>query len=426
MHKLKMTDILNEKLWINRLSNGMHCYIIPKKDYVEKQAVISINYGSVDTSFEINDKMVNIPDGAAHFLEHKLFEDEEKNIFDAFTKQGGQANAFTNFNTTAYYFRCSENFTQNLKLLLEFTATPYFTDENVEKEKGIITQEIKMYEDNPCWRAFLNMQKEMYSSYPVYKNISGSAESVAQMTADILIKCYNAFYCPNNMALICVGDVEPDLIYALAEEKSSYTANKAVKKQVFQEPPNVKNRYVEEKMSMSQPLFKIGFKDNDIKMPIAERIVSSRLLMDIVAGESSDFFYSLYDKGLLSNPFGMEYMGSNAHGTAIFSGASDDPVAVNNSIMEQLRKLKEVGINNSRFEQIKKKHIGRYIRSFNVIDNIATGQADLFSKGIDLFDLINAYKAATVETIQNRLLSLLDENISVLSVIKPLDETVSG
>ena len=424
MQKLKMADVLNEKLWINTLSNGMRCYIIPKKDYVEKQAVVCVNYGSVDHLFEVNSEMIDTPDGTAHFLEHKLFEDRDKNIFDAFTKLGGQANAFTNFTNTAYYFRCSENFSQNLSLLLEFTANPYFTDENVEKEKGIITQEIKMYEDNPCWRAFLNMQTQLYNYCPVYKNISGSAESVKQITKEVLYKCYNAFYHPSNMALICVGDIEPDLIYALAEEKCNYTGNKQVKRHYPKEPLHIKNRYAQEKMSLAKPLFKLGFKDSALDMPIAERIVSAQVLMDIVAGESSALFYRMYDNGLLNGPLGMEYMCSPLYGTAVFSAYSDLPQEVNSTIMGELGRLRQTGagIPSTRFEQIKKKHIGRYIRSFNNIDNVATTQADMFAKGIDLLDLMNAYKSVTQEAVQNRLLTLLDENVSVLSVVMPLDK----
>lgn len=417
MKHTNYNEILDEKINVKTLPSGLKCYIIPKKGYVESQGLIAINYGSTDIKFKVKGKTIESPAGMAHFLEHKLFENKQKNIFYEFSKQGGSVNAFTNFTNTAYYFNCIDNFYDNLKLLLEFTANPYFTDENVEKEKGIITEEINMYLDNPFWQVYFNMLNAMYSKSTIKENIAGSAESIDKITKEILYDCYNIFYNPKNMALICVGDLDEEEIYKISKDYMTDRNDFSVEVFREKEPDNINQSYIEEKMNISIPMFNIGFKETDLESNVTERIVSSKLIMDIICGESSLFFQNLYNNNLLDAPISLEYTNGKSYGTVIFSGSSDSPKKVQELLNSEIKNLQKNGIDKKRFEQIKRKHIGRYKRSFNNIDAIATAQVDLFYKNIELFNIMDCYTEITQDQVQQRLQNLFAEDRCVLSVV---------
>lgn len=419
MENKKYSDVLYETMFINKLSNGLTCYIIPKKDYVEKQAAICTNYGSVDSQFSVDGKTTQVPDGIAHFLEHKLFEDEKMSVFDEFVKLGANVNAFTNFTNTAYYFNSIDNFDENLALLLDFTSTPYFTDENVEKEKGIIAQEINMYSDNPYWQMYLNLQDAMYENCPVKKNIAGSVDSIMQINKDMLYECYETFYYSENMALICVGDFDNERIYDIAERHIKPKKQRQLDRIYGEEPAAVKTQKVENQMSLSRPMFNLGFKEQVFDGDIVSRIINTKILMDVMAGESSSFFNEMYANGQIDGAFGLEYVNSHFYGTAVFAGSTDDPDKVAALIMTETERIKKQGINEERFEQIRNKHIGRFVRSFNSIDAIATGQIDLFSKGLDIFDIMEGYKSCTKAQLSERLNQLFNTDNVVLSIMKP-------
>ena len=208
-NKFYKNRIINEEVISAKLDSGLDVLLIPKKGYIKKYAIFSTKYGSNDNKFiPINENdVIQVPEGIAHFLEHKLFEEPEGNIFDEFSKLGTNVNAFTNFNQTSYLFSCTDNFCESLELLIKFVQNPYFTDENVEKEKGIIAQEIKMYEDNPGWRVFFNALKGMYFEHPVKIDIAGTIESIQNIDKETLYKCYNTFYNPKNMVLVTVGEI---------------------------------------------------------------------------------------------------------------------------------------------------------------------------------------------------------------------------
>jgi len=417
MDQKKYNQILNEEIYIKMLPSGIKCYIIPKKSYVESQAVITTNFGSTDSKFSVNDKIFEVPDGVAHFLEHKLFENKKKDIFYEFSKQGADVNAFTNFTNTAYYFNCIDNFYDNLELLLEFTSSPHFTDENIEKEKGIIAEEINMYKDNPFWEVYLAMLSAMYSNSPVKKNIAGSCESISEITKELLYDCYNTFYVPRNMALVCVGDVDFEKVYEITGKFMSDDKDIPFKRIFDTEPDNILQNYTEKKMNVSMPMFNIGFKCKPYGVDVSEDIVTTKLIMDILCGESSLFFQDLYKRNLLDAPFSLEYTCSNLHATIVFGGSSQEPKKVHQALISEIENLTRNGISEQRFQQIKRKHLGRYIRSFNNIDAIATAQVDLFYKNIDLFGIIDSYAKVTLSQLQEKLETLFDENKCVLSVI---------
>ncbi len=411
----KHNKTINETLFIEKLPSGLTCYLLPKKDYVEKQACLAVNYGAADNRFTVQGKDKEMEQGIAHFLEHKLFEGKDGNAFDSFVKYGSMVNAFTNYTNTAYYFNCTDSFQENLKILLEFTQEPYFTEENVEKEKGIITQEIKMYKDNPYWRSFINLQSALYSQCPLRYDIAGTIESISRITPEMLYECYEAFYIPQNMALICAGDFDMDEVVKLADEIIKPGKREIPKVDYGNEPETVSKNYVEDKMDCSMPMFGLGFKDvNNITVQ-PQHIIAMRVMLDVLFGTSSEFYERLYNEGILDDSFSLEYSGSKFHQSINFSGASKNPRAVAEKILKEIDRGKLRGLDKDRCEIIKRKQLGRYIRSFNSIDGIVNGGVELFSKGLDYVSLAEGFEHVDYKLVSD-CVNFFNDN-HVLSVV---------
>ena len=413
----KTNETLGEDLYINQLSSGVKCYIIPKAGYVENQAMLTVSYGSADSTYAMNGRRVQNPEGIAHFLEHKLFDDKENSLFNRFNKIGGNVNAFTTFNQTAYYVSCIDNFQDNLKLLLNFCQNPYITDESVEKEKGIIAQEIQMYKDTPSWRAYMNLNAALYGDSPLACNIAGSEESIQNIHKQELLDCYHTFYFPSNMALICSGDIDPEKVELLAESFISPKQGESIERGYKADESGVKSDYIETSMPVSMPLFELGFKETDFETSPCTRIVSGKILLDMIAGESSPLYERLYNANLIDDSFGMDYLSGVFYGVSIYSGSSPNPIGVRDNILDEIQRLKRDGLDRARFQNIKRKHIGRFIRGFNNIGQIIQAQADLYTKGLDVFDLMDCFSNITFDKVQARFERLFSEQ--ALSVVKP-------
>lgn len=420
MKKILKNEMLKDEMYVNVLSSGIKCYIIPKKGHVEKQAIIATKYGAMDLNFKIDGENITTPDGVAHFLEHKIFEDEELNLFDQFAKIGGNVNAFTNYNNTAYYFSCTDNFDKNFELLLDFVFKPYLTDENVEKEKGIIAQEINMYKDYPSWRCYFNMQSAMYQELPVKVDIAGTVESIEKIDKEVLLKCYDAFYQPENMLIVCCGDFDIDMIYETIDKKIKKSSNKNIERYSYSEPKEVKQKYIEEKMEVSIPMFNFGIKDNALENDKSMLIAKSKILIDIVAGESSSIYEKLYNEGLIDSSFSIDYSCGVEYGISLFAGYSTAPKEVTEEIIKEIKRLSQDGIDEKRFEQIRRKHLGRYIRSFNSISTITNMQVEFDTKNMDIFKLMDSFNNVTLDMVEERLREHLNTEDYVLSVINPL------
>lgn len=266
--KYMKNDKTGEEMYTGKHSSGLEVYIIPKKDYSNTFAVFGTKYGSVDSEFIVpgeNEKTV-VPDGIAHYLEHKMFDQPDgSNVFDKFSRYGGNANAFTSFNITAYLFSATSNVEKNLETLMDYVQSPYFTEESVEKEQGIIGQEIRMYDDSGSWKLFFNFLECLYHNYPVKKNIAGTVESISHITADYLYKCYNTFYNLSNMAIVVAGNVDAAKISNVIENgvKKNEPFSEEIKKIYPDEPNTVAKHFVSENLSVATPLFMAGFKDTD-------------------------------------------------------------------------------------------------------------------------------------------------------------------
>ncbi|MEW8973293.1 MAG: pitrilysin family protein [Tissierellaceae bacterium] len=424
-------DIFNEKIKERILHtetpNGLKVYFMPKRGYTKKFAIFSTNYGSIDNIFvPIGESSpIEVPEGIAHFLEHKLFEEPDANIFERFSQMGADVNAFTNFNQTSYLFTSTDHFYENLELLIKFVQNPYFTDENVEKEKGIIAQEIKMYEDSPNWKVFFNLLKSMYIDHPVKIDIAGTVDSIQTIDKEFLYRCYNTFYHPSNMVLFIVGDLSFDEIIEVVNksEKDFSDFKGKINRIQPKEPKEIKERFIEEKMVTSTPLFHIGFKDSDLgyrgKESVKKDMVTN-IILDILFGSSSEFYNELYEEGLIDTSFGAYYTGKETYGHSLIVGQANEPEEVYNRVMSLIKKPAEEVLSEESFNRIKKKELGGVLLSLNSIESIAYNFIDLYFNDFLFTDLFELLEEIQYSDIIDRYKSHFQDENSVLSIIKPL------
>ncbi len=418
--------LVKETIYRKKLTNGLEVFFLYKKGYAKQFASFSTKFGSNDLKFSKNDgEMKEVPEGIAHFLEHKLFEEPNGNAFDRFAALGANVNAFTNFNITSYYFTSTDHFYENLKHLITFVKTPYFTDENVEKEKGIIAQEIKMYQDNPQWKVFFNLLKGMYEKHPVKNDIAGTVESITRTTKEDLYSCYETFYHPSNMVMFIAGDLDKNKVFQVVEENFSVGEENNVVKIVRSEtvePNGIANPLVEEKLLVSTPIFNLGYKDIHVGIKGIELIkkeISIRLLLDIIFGKSSVLFEKLYDEGLVDHSFNADYIGEVDYGHSIISGESTDPHMVKKYINDYIEELKTTGLDKENFDRIQRKQIGENLSYFNSIEYTGNSFVSYYFKDINYLEYIELLKEVTFEDVNQHLLQHFDINRQVLSIIKP-------
>ncbi len=402
-------------------SSGLKIYILEKPQYNSCYAIFGTKYGSIDTSFSVNGETVSVPEGIAHFLEHKLFESEDGDAFTKYAKTGAYANAFTSFDKTCYLFSCSNMFYENLEILLNFVQSPYFTEATVQKEQGIIGQEIRMYDDSPAWRVMFNMLLAMYKNHPVRIDIAGTTESIAKIDADLLYKCYNTFYNPSNMFLCIAGNVETEKILKMVESGIKENSPLEIERIKPQEPETVLQPVVEQSLAVAQPMFCFGYKQNAEKMPTVKDKVCMDILQEIIAGDSSPLYKKLMDDGLINDDFSSEFFCGDGYSAVIFEGESDNPKKVAEEIKLEVNRIKEDGINKKLFAAIRSGLYGNAIRSFNSVESCAMQFVDCAMNDTNLFDEIKYLKSVTVDDVAKRLQLFCNEK-TVLSVINPLKE----
>lgn len=405
------------------MPNGLEIYIMEKPQYSSSYAIYGTRYGSIDTKFSKNGgEMISVPEGIAHYLEHKLFEGEDGDAFSKYAKTGASANAFTSFDRTCYLFSCSDNFYENLDILLSFVQSPYFTKENVEKEQGIIGQEIRMYDDNPGWRVMFNLLKGMYHNHPVRIDIAGTVESIAQIDADLLYKCYETFYNPSNMFICLVGNIDTDKTLKQIEGSIIDREPVEITRGEFDEPQTIVKPYVEQRLAVNTPMFCLGFKQ---KITTPYRRLKSKicvdLLLQIICGDASPLYARLMNEGLINDDFDCEYFNGNGYAAVIFEGESCDPERVANEIKAEINRLREEGVSKKLFSAVKCGMYGNMIRRFNSVENLAMSLTECAMYDFGLFDEIKMVKSVSYDDVMKRFDVFDDEN-SVLSVIKPLED----
>ena len=417
---------VKEKLYIEKLENGLTVMIIPKKGIQKKYAMWCAHYGSIDNRFIIPGETEEtvVPDGVAHFLEHKMFEQESgKNSLDTLTELGVNANAYTTTNHTAYLFECTDNFYPALDELMDYLQHPYFTDENVEKEKGIIAQEINMYNDYPEWEVYMNALRAMYNVSPIRIDIAGSVESIGKIDKDILYKCYNTFYHPSNMVMCFAGDFEPESLIEEVKKRLLPKENKGQIKRILETEPEtiVKNEEIK-KMEVSMPIFVIGIKDvvkeNRSEEDLIKRHIAIEILLNLVIGKSSKLYKKLYEQGLLMNEPYLEYEFDKTYAHIAITGKSKEPKKILEEIKKEIKNIKQNGITEEDFERIKKMLYGNTVKEFCDVQDICRMFIGDYMKGINSFNYIETYKQITIEYAMQILGEVFKEEKTVISIVE--------
>ena len=405
--------------------SGLKILVYPKKNYAATYAVFGTRYGSIDTEFRLNgeEKFTCVPEGIAHFLEHKLFESEDLDAFERYAKTGASANAYTSFDKTCYLFSCTGKFQESLEILLDFVTHPYFTEKTVQKEQGIIGQEIQMCRDEAGWEALFSLLRAMYKTHPVRIDIAGTVESIAEITPELLYKCYETFYNFSNMVLCVAGNVTPDEVLSVADRLLKPQKPIRIERKFHREPREVAESYTEETLSVAFPIFSLGFKEA-VETPerSLREILISDIILEAVAGKTSAFYYELFEAGLINTSFEIEYLCGYGYAAWIFTGESPDGREVQKRITARIRALQESGISEADFERIRKKLYGRSIMQFNDIDGIANAMVSAYFCKEGLFDETEILQSLTLDEVNARLRTALQTDCASLSVIKPEGE----
>ena len=418
--KIIESSKIKEKAYIEELDNGLTVIIIPKKNVKKKYVIWGTHFGSIDNRF-IEPKTkeeVCVPDGVAHYLEHKMFEQENgRNSLDVLMSLGVDANAYTTNNHTAYLFETTENFYPALDELMDYVQHPYFTDENVEKERGIIGQEIGMYDDDPGWQLYMNALDCMYKQNPIKIDIAGTVESISKIDKDVLYKCYNTFYNPSNMVLVICGDFEPENILKEVKNRLVEKEQQGEIKRIYTEDNGGLNKdYAETKMHVSQPIFMIGFKDETEHKDMVRKHIAIEILMNMIAGKSSQLYKNMYSENLLSSPLDMDYEFADDYAHIMITGQSKEPKKIKQELLKEIENLKQ-NMDEKHFDRIKKKIYGDYVIEYNSVAEIARMFLSDYFKGINSFDYIEQFNTVTIEYTQNILSEIFDEKNCILSVV---------
>ncbi|MCF0125713.1 MAG: insulinase family protein [Clostridia bacterium] len=416
---------VKEKVYTEKLENGLTVMIIPKSGIQKKYMIWGTNYGSNDSEFIIpgETEITKVPNGVAHFLEHKLFEQENgTNSLDVLTALGVNANAYTTNDHTAYLFECTDNFYEAMDELMDYVQNPYFTDENVEKEKGIIGQEIMMYDDYPEWKVYLNTMQAMYHNNPIKIDITGTIETISKIDKEILYSCYKTFYNPSNMALVIAGDFEPKSILEEVKKRLIKKENIGeIKRKYPEEPDEIVKEKVEQKLEVSQPLFTIGIKETSLSENKKEQVrkhIAIEIILMMLLGRSSELYQKLYKEGLLFGVPSLDYEFGNKYSHILITGQTKDPEQIYEEFKKQVRKVNETGINEEDFKRIKKTIYGKYIREYDDIEDISRMFLSDYFKGINSFDYLEEIEGINVEYIEQILKTVFKEEKMVLSIVK--------
>ncbi|PLT34148.1 EF-P 5-aminopentanol modification-associated protein YfmH [Bacillus sp. V5-8f] len=420
-------DQLQEELFHEKLENGLQVYILPKQGFNKTYATFTTKYGSIDNHFKPLDtnEFIKVPDGIAHFLEHKLFEKEDGDVFQQFSKQGASANAFTSFTRTAYLFSSTTDFQKNLTTLIDFVQEPYFSEKTVEKEKGIIGQEINMYDDNPDWRLYFGCIENMFHNHPVKIDIAGTVESIAEITKDMLYTCYETFYHPSNMLLFVVGPVDPNETMKLIRENQNskeYKKQPEIARNFEMEPATVAKKTQILKMNVQTPKVMVGVKATDVNLTGGEMLnaeLTVNVLLEVLFGRSSDFYEELYSEGLIDQSFSYDYTQEQGFGFALIGGDSAKPEELTDRLKTMLEKAKSgQGITYETVARTIKKKIGSFLRSLNSPEYIANQFTRYAFNEMDLFDVVPALEKITSQDVREAAVHLIDdERITVCQVL---------
>lgn len=401
---------IDERVFEAELNNGLKLFIISKKGFQKTFVTYTTKFGSLDNKFKPHgsDTFVTVPDGVAHFLEHKLFEndDDSEDLFTAFAEDNAQVNAFTSFDRTSYLFSATDHVERNIKRLLTMVESPYFTKETVDKEKGIIAEEIKMYQEQPGYKLMFNTLKAMYDTHPIRVDIAGSVESIYEITKDDLYLCYETFYHPSNMVLFVVGDVDVANIYdvvATHENQRDKEAQPQIVRDPLIEKATVNESKVTETMKLQSPRLMLGFKNNPLvdepDASFVKRDLEMTLFYEMLFGEETDFYQSLLNEDLIDETFGYQFVLEPTYSFSVITSATQYPDKLKALLLTEIENNQGQLNDEEAFSLLKKQFIGEFISGLNSPEYIANQYTKLYFEGVSLFDLLEIVESITLESV---------------------------
>ena len=413
------SERLKESYYSMTHPTGVRIFVYPKPEYKGTFAIYGARCGSVDDNFRLSDEteFTRVPSGIAHFLEHKLFENEDCDAFAKYAKTGANANAFTSFDRTCYLFSCTDNFRESFEILLDFVQNPYFTEETVKKEQGIIGQEIKMYNDDAEWCVTKNLFHALYSVHPIRLDIAGTVESISEITADLLYRCYNSFYHPSNMVISVAGNVTPEEVLEIADPLLKEAKPVTLECAVPDEPDEICESTVRQHLDVGIPLFSLGFKDKFGELTTAESVAMD-IMLEAVSAKWTPLYRRLLDSELINNSFSAGYLNCRGTQTAIFSGESHQPEKVREVIFEEIERLRAEGIDPEVFECTKRAIYGQYVSALASNEGIANAIADCTFNGMEIYSILDEVARVTLDDVNEMLKVRLRADKSALSIIE--------
>lgn len=418
---------LQETLYHERLENGLDVYVMPKPEFNQAFATFTAKYGSIDREFIVPGRTTptRVPDGIAHFLEHKMFEEEDGDVFQRFARYGASANAYTSFDMTTYLFSATSHLKENLETLIDFVQSPFLTDENVEKEKGIIGQEIRMYDDDPDWRSYFGVLQGLFQEHPIRIDIAGTVESISEITKETLMDCYRTFYHPANMLVFVVGPFIPEETVrwiADSQARKPFVPQGEIERVFPREPAEAARPKVEVKLPVSIPRCLFGFKEADPGVSGRELLVrelATGVGFDALFSKNAGLFNRLFNEGLIDKGFSWEYEVTPGYGFSVIGGNSKDPDRLMDIVNRELAKVRQLGISQKVFEVSRKKMIGKFLEGLDSPRYIARNFTSYRFKGADFFESIAVLEELTHEQVNRRLAEHFDPKAQTVSLVWP-------
>ena len=407
------------------LPNGLTVMVAPRPGFTKKLAYFVTDFGSIHTEFTLDGKEYRVPAGIAHYLEHKMFDLPGRDVSAEFAARGASVNAFTSYDVTAYYFSCTEHFEENLKLLLEFVSTPYFTDESVEKERGIIDQEIGMNADNPDSQIFEKLMPALFENHPVRVPILGTCETIREITPENLYLCHRAFYNPANMILCVVGDVDPEAVARIAEEiLPQEKTSVGQKKMEWPETMDRPYETVTDRMEVAMPMFHLGFRCESA--PNGPESIRQEVVGDLAAealfGESSRLYLELYEDGLIDSSFGGGFECLDGCSMLLCGGDSDEPDTVCDAILAEAERIAREGVAEEDFLRMKRSALGRRIRELDSFDSTCFRLCAYHMSGVDYFCFPEVYRQVEAWEIQQFLAETVRPGRGAVATLYPIEQ----
>ena len=412
--------LLGVTLYTVKHPSGLEIIVWPREKAKGVYGVFATRYGSVYNTLPTADGGIEVvPEGIAHYLEHKLFESEEGDAFLRFAETGANANAYTSFDRTAYLFSATERIPESLDILLDFVQHPYFTDETVQKEQGIIGQEIRMGEDQPSRRVLFNLLRGMYHTHPIRVDIAGTVESISHITPDLLYRCYNRYYNLHNMVLVVAGCITPEQVLDSADRMLKTAEEMEPVTFACDEPNTVPETLVEDRMPVASPLFYVGIKEPPTPQT-AETQAAARVLVELVAGKSSPLYAQLLEEGLINDQFEIEYFCGPGYGVWLFGGESADPHKVRDRLCAEIARLRKEGIDQDTARSLCRGAYGRLVAGLDDPSDCAELVLSNRMDGLAPLAELEALAKLTADDLHSHLCHRLPVEACTLSIVHPI------